>query len=101
MDKDYEICTLPRMIDLSKYPSRVTRAVAMELLSIDDKALFTKVVDANPELIHRLPGETRARYRTSVIADLLSGLSNGKPGVRPLSGSGRIHERPITRRRHA
>jgi hypothetical protein len=60
------------MPDLSKYPARVKRHVAMELLSIDDDEVFRKVVDANPDLAHRLPGEKKAKYLTEVIAKLLS-----------------------------
>lgn len=59
------------MPELSKQPARVTRHVAMELLCIDDSRTFKKVVDANPEIKHTLPGEKRAKYLTSVIVRLL------------------------------
>lgn len=59
------------MPDFSKEPARVTRARAMELLCIDDDRTFRKVIDANPQIAHRLPGETRAKYLTSELARLL------------------------------
>lgn len=59
------------MSDLSKYPARVTRHVAMELLCIDDPRVFRKVIDANPDLAHRLPGEKKAKYLLAIIARLL------------------------------
>jgi hypothetical protein len=59
------------MPDLSKYPARVTRCVAMELLSVKDDETFRKVIDANPDLAHTLPGETKAKYLLVVIARLL------------------------------
>lgn len=49
---------------------RVRRAVAMALLGIADSHTFRKVVDATPELEHRLPGERQARYVTAVIYQL-------------------------------
>lgn len=67
------------MPDLSAYPARVSRSTAMQLLCIKTDVLFRKVVDATPEIVHRLPGEKRSRYRISVIADLLA----RNPGVRP------------------
>ena len=85
------------MTDLAHYPARVSRAVAMELLCIKGAAHFRKVVDANPQMVHRLAGETRARYRTAIIFGLLSGLSNDKPRVMPLGGSGRQNERSTSR----
>lgn len=60
------------MLDLSQYPLRVRRAVAMRLLCIENDDLFKKVVDATPGLAHKLPGETNAKYLTSVIAKMLS-----------------------------
>lgn len=56
----------------SPLPARVSRQTAMSLLCIDNKATFRKVVDANPRLVHKLPGEKRAKYLTSVITELLS-----------------------------
>lgn len=47
----------------------------MELLCIDHDHTFKKVVDAVPELAHKLPGEKKAKYLTSVIEKLL------KPGL--------------------
>lgn len=70
------------MPELSKQPARVTRHVAMELLCIDDSRTFKKVVDANPEIKHTLPGEKRAKYLTSVIATLMrpAGETPALPG---------------------
>ena len=59
------------MPDWNTMPARVTRAVAMQLLSCT-KATFSKVVDANPQLKHRLRGETRFKYLTSEIRKLIS-----------------------------
>ena len=50
---------------------RVRRAEAMALLGHKDKAVFKKVVDANPAMKHRLGGEGQDKYLTSVIYDLL------------------------------
>lgn len=86
------------MHDLTMEPARVSRQRAMVLLCIDDDATFKKVVDAVPQLIHKLPGETRAKYRTEVIAKLLShvsfvgfkwpGTDNSKSGLPPSTGKG-------------
>lgn len=46
---------------------RVRRAEAKQLLDIADDATFKKVVDAVPELRHRLPGENQDKYSTLVI----------------------------------
>ena len=59
-------------MNLDNYPARVSRKTAMLLLGILHSRTFTKVVDANPRLVHRLPGEQRARYRVDEIARLLS-----------------------------
>jgi hypothetical protein len=56
----------------NELPARVQARRAMELLSVRTWATFRKVVDANPDLVHRLPGESRARYSTAVIASLLA-----------------------------
>ena len=61
------------------YPVRVNRAAAMRLLCIGSGRVFAKVVDANPQLVHRLPGETRGRYLREEIVKLLSPAH----GVRP------------------
>ena len=52
----------------------------MLLLGIKSDALFRKVVDANPQVCHRLPGETRCRYLTAELAKL---LRCGVPGEGP------------------
>lgn len=46
---------------------RVRRAEAMALLDIKTNLLFQKVVDANPGLAHRVPGEKQDKYVTAVI----------------------------------
>ena len=52
--------------------TRVRRKAAMALLCIHDKHVFQKVVDANPDLIHKLPGEGQTKYLTAVIFRLVS-----------------------------
>jgi hypothetical protein len=58
------------------YPVRVGRREAMALLCVADSRTFKKVVDANPKLKHRLPGETRWRYLRVEIVRLLSPTAN-------------------------
>ena len=58
------------MSELANCPARVNRATAMRLLSVTGY-VFKKVVDANPQLKHKLPGETRCRYLRDEIAKLL------------------------------
>lgn len=69
------------MPDLSTYPARVPRAVAMELLDISDHNTFNNVVaahdakrglDEKDKLVSKLPGERRAKYRTRAIDLLLN-----------------------------
>ena len=60
--------------------ARVSRVLAMRALDVTEGRLFKKIVDANPDLVHRLPGETRAKYRTAVIARLL--LSDARCATR-------------------
>lgn len=74
------------MPDLSDYPARVTRAVAMELLCVNTDRAFKKVVDANPRLRHKLPGETRWRYLREEIARLLSPNAASRAGVSTQAG---------------
>lgn len=50
---------------------RVGRREAMEMLGVRSGRVFRKIVDACPDLCHRLPGETRCRYRTDVLHQLL------------------------------
>jgi len=57
---------------------RLRRAQAMQLLGVADKRVWRKVIDARPELRHRLPGERQDKYLAGVIYDLLPA-----PGVRP------------------
>lgn len=57
--------------EIDNYPARVTRAAAMRLLAVGSKT-FAKIVDANPQLAHRLPGETRHKYLLVEIRRLLS-----------------------------
>lgn len=42
----------------------------MQMLCVSGR-VFKKVVDANPQLKHKLPGETRCRYLRDEIAKLL------------------------------
>lgn len=58
-----------------RHGARVRRAAAMELLDIADSHTFAKVVDANPDLVHKLPGERQAKYVTAVIYRLLPAAS--------------------------
>jgi len=50
-----------------EHGARVRRATAMALLDIADKETFKKVVDAHPQLKHRLPGERQDKYVTAII----------------------------------
>jgi hypothetical protein len=58
--------------DFSQYPARVSRQTAMALLCISSSETFRKVVDATPDLPHKLPGEVRSKYKVSVIARILT-----------------------------
>ena len=60
------------MSEWEKYPARVSRAVAKELLGVACDRTFNKIVDSCPDLCHRLPGETRTHYRLIVIRRLMS-----------------------------
>jgi len=86
-------------MDLEDYPARVPRNVAMGLLSVTCPKLFAKIVaahdsarglDERSKLVHRLPGEVRAKYRVSVIAALLhpAGPLPAKPSRRATRGVG-------------
>lgn len=55
----------------SEYPARVARATAMRILAITDDKVFRKVVDANPQVVHRIAGEVRAKYLTAELFRLL------------------------------
>lgn len=55
----------------NELPARVGRAKAMELLGIKDRRTFRKVVDANPQVRHCLPGEVRPKYLTAELTKLL------------------------------
>ena len=59
------------MPDWNALPARVDRGLAMRLLSCT-KHTFPKVVDANPQLRHRLRGETRFKYLTEEIRKLIT-----------------------------
>lgn len=56
---------------VERHGARVRRAEAMQLLQIHDKRVFKKVVDANPQMKHRLRGEGQTKYLTSAIWHLL------------------------------
>lgn len=55
----------------TRHGARVRAATAMKLLDVPSKRTFQKIVDANPELAHRLPGEGQPRYLTAAIFLLL------------------------------
>lgn len=55
----------------TRHGARVRAHRAMELLDVPSKRTFQKIVDANPELAHRLPGEGQPRYLTAAIFLLL------------------------------
>jgi hypothetical protein len=63
---------------IRQHGARVRRAEAMWLLGITRADVFRKLVDARPDLRHRLPGERQDKYVSAVIYELLP-----KPGVRP------------------
>lgn len=52
-------------------PARISSGAAMELLGIKSKVTWRKVIDANPHLAHKLPGEVRPKYLTSAVLALL------------------------------
>lgn len=62
-------------------PLRVSRAVAMEILGVD-RETFRKILEVNPQLAHRIPGEVRAKYLTRELFALLKPV----PGVQSLGG---------------
>ena len=66
--------------------SRVRRREAMALLGIRDKHVFQKVVDANPDLAHKLTGEGQTKYLTAVVFRLLG-------EIRPAANSSRCATR--------
>ena len=51
--------------------ARVNAKTAMAMLGVATKETFRKVVDANPQLVHRLPGEVRRKYLTREISKLM------------------------------
>lgn len=56
--------------------ARVSRNVAMRALGLipsmgSAHESFRKILDANPRLPHRLPGETNLHFRTDVICEML------------------------------
>ena len=52
---------------VERHSLRVRRAEAMKLLTIRNKHVFEKFVDAHPELAHKLEGEGQCKYLTEVI----------------------------------
>jgi hypothetical protein len=62
--------------------ARVTRAVAMRAFDVRDDETFKKIVDANPNLVHRLPGEIRMMFRSTEIVRLLSRCAALGEGVK-------------------
>lgn len=64
-------------------PARVNGKTAREILCVPDKEVFRKIVDANPQLVHRIPGEVRPKYLTRELLALLKS-KQPVPGVRTL-----------------
>ena len=56
---------------VARHGVRVRAGVAMQILCIADPETFRKVVDANPQLRHCLPGEAQPKYLTAEIFALL------------------------------
>lgn len=56
---------------VERHGVRVRAGVAMQLLCIADADTFRKVVDANPQLKHCLPGEVQPKYLVAEIFALL------------------------------
>lgn len=58
-------------MDWDKLPARVRMGQAIELLGCT-KHTFAKVVDANPQIKHRLKGEVHFKYLTVEIRKLVT-----------------------------
>lgn len=58
-----------------RYGARVRWAEAKELLGVGRDQIFKKVVDAHPEMRHRLAGEERYHYLTAIIFLMLPSVS--------------------------
>ena len=65
----------------NQYPARVSRAVAMQILAVNERT-FTKILANNPQVLHRIAGEVRSKYLTRELFALL----NPVPGVRDSLG---------------
>lgn len=52
--------------------ARVPRSTAMRALCVENDNTWKKIVDATPELTHKLPGEQKVKYRSVVIVRLLA-----------------------------
>ena len=65
----------------TQYPARVSRAVAMQILAVNERT-FTKILANNPQVLHRIAGEVRSKYLTRELFALL----NPVPGVRDSLG---------------
>lgn len=70
-------------MNIENLPARVNAKRAREILSVVSSNLFRKIVDANPQLVHRLPGEVRPKYLTSELLALLKKATRNS-GVRTL-----------------
>jgi hypothetical protein len=73
-------CCQNNFMNPNQYPARVTRSVAMSILAVSDHETFNKIVAVHPRLVHRIPGEVRAKYLTRELFALLEPA----PGVRTL-----------------
>ena len=61
-------------------PARVNAKTAMDMLAVRSGHVFSKIVDANPQICHRIAGEVRPKYLTVELQKLLRPV----PGVRTL-----------------
>jgi hypothetical protein len=52
-------------------PARLSAREAMTFLGIKDRRTWRKVIDANPAMVHRLPGEDRPKYLTGELKKLI------------------------------
>lgn len=66
---------------LAKHGARVRRGEAMAMLSVESEKVWQNVLDANPQLKHRLPGEGQSKYSTAEIFRLLPERNRGAAGV--------------------
>jgi uncharacterized protein (DUF1697 family) len=58
-------------LEAQNLPARVSAATARQILAVRSTRVWRKIVDANPQLVHRLAGETRHHYVTLELFKLL------------------------------